>query len=177
MDDINVLRESLRAIAAERLRLRPGDLAIFEAAIARGALDHELHRLRLTEQSAARALAGLGVPDEAFIRIIDKWIVGRPQVQPVALVSSSTAPATPSDEKTEGTAQELHWKMRVQAEAAAHWKRLRQSGCNPTRASIRPHLVTWCVDNKVKTKLDINPSDGYLRTHVLAKRHWTPPAD
>ena len=53
-----------------------------------------------------------------------------------------------------------HWKMRVQAEAAAEWKRLRALSCNPTRQSIRPYLVKWCKANGVKTDRDINPSDG-----------------
>jgi hypothetical protein len=70
-----------------------------------------------------------------------------------------------------------HWKMRVQAEAAAEWRRMRAMNCNPTLASIRPHLLKWCRENNVKTNSNINPSDGYLRTHVLSSQHWTPPAD
>ena len=70
-----------------------------------------------------------------------------------------------------------HWKMSVQAEAAAEWKRMRAMNCNPTRASIRPHLLKWCRQHNVKTDSNINPSDGYLRTHVLSGKHWTPPAD
>lgn len=70
-----------------------------------------------------------------------------------------------------------HWKMRLQAEAAAEWLRVRKAGANPTRASIRPHLLKWCKANEVKTAGNINPSDGYLRTHVLSGKHWTPPAD
>lgn len=70
-----------------------------------------------------------------------------------------------------------HWKMRVQAEAAVEWKRLRAIGCNPTRASIRPHLLKWCRENNIKTPTHLNPSDGYLRTHVLSGKHWTPPID
>ena len=71
----------------------------------------------------------------------------------------------------------LPWKMRVQAEAAALWRRLRATGANPTRASIRPFLVAWCRANNVKTPTGINPSDGYLRVHVLSAKHWTPPDD
>jgi hypothetical protein len=67
------------------------------------------------------------------------------------------------------------WKMRIQAEAAEHWRYLRSIGTNPTRASIRAHLLRWCVTNNVKTSGGINPSDGYLRTHVLSGKHWTPP--
>lgn len=88
--------------------------------------------------------------------------------EPVLSSGDAPVPAvhTPSTE---------HWKMRVQAEAAAEWKRLRSMSCNPTRASIRPHLLKWCKDNCVLTSTGINPSDGYLRTHVLSERHWTPP--
>ncbi len=68
-----------------------------------------------------------------------------------------------------------HWKMRIQAEATAYWLRLRKVGANPTRASIRPHLLEWCRENNVYTPRNINPSDGYLRTHVLSAKHWTPP--
>ena len=71
--------------------------------------------------------------------------------------------------------QSLHWKMRVQAEAAAEWIRWRKRGSNPTRASIRPHLLKWCVAEGVFTSLRVNPSDGYLRTHVLSAKHWAPP--
>lgn len=68
-----------------------------------------------------------------------------------------------------------HWKMRVQAEAAAEWVRIRKTGANPTRASIRPHLLKWCRAEGVFTTIGVNPSDGYLRTHVLSAAHWTPP--
>ncbi len=74
-----------------------------------------------------------------------------------------------------GAAEPKQWKMRVQAEAAAEWKRMRAMNCNPTRASIRPHLLRWCKANNVLTSSHINPSDGYLRTHVLSAKHWTPP--
>lgn len=70
-----------------------------------------------------------------------------------------------------------HWKMRVQAEAAAEWLRVRKTGANPTRASIRPHLLKWCRAENVLTPLGVNPSDGYLRTHVLGGKHWTPPTN
>ena len=70
-----------------------------------------------------------------------------------------------------------HWKMRIQAEAADEWRRLRAMNCNPTRASIRPHLLKWCKQNNVKTGGGINPSDGYLRTHVLSGKHWAPPTE
>lgn len=85
---------------------------------------------------------------------------------------AEASPAPPIDATVKPPKQ---WKMRVQAEAAAEWKKLRALGCNPTRASIRPHLVKWCRENDVKTDTGINPADGYLRSHVLSGKHWTPP--
>ena len=94
----------------------------------------------------------------------------------LALVGSVAGTAEPSQPEP---APELEappledWKMRVQAEAAAYWLHTRKTGANPTKASIRPHLLKWCKENKVLTKIGINPSDGYLKTHVLGK--WEPP--
>jgi hypothetical protein len=68
-----------------------------------------------------------------------------------------------------------HWKMKVQAEAAAHMKSLRQSGANPTVHSIVARMQKWCADNNVKTDGGIVPSAGYLRTHVLGGKHWSAP--
>ena len=67
------------------------------------------------------------------------------------------------------------WKMRIQIEATAHMKRLRASGANPTVHSILDWMVTWCRNNDVKTSGGIYPAAGYLRTHVLAGKHWIPP--
>lgn len=69
-----------------------------------------------------------------------------------------------------------NWKMRVQAEAADHWRTLRASGANPTVASILDRMARWCRENDVRTDGNINPCANYLRTHVLAAKHWTPPA-
>ena len=102
---------------------------------------------------AAPATAGVATPDSA----------------------QSVKPATQAAPEEQQAPPLEHWKMRVQAEAAAQWKRLRAMGCNPTKVSIRPHLLKWCQENNVKTSGNINPSDGYLRTHVLSAKHWTPP--
>lgn len=67
------------------------------------------------------------------------------------------------------------WKMRVQAEAAQEWRRLRAMGCNPTVASIAPIMARWCISNNVLTKTGINPRERYLREHVLGGKHWSPP--
>jgi len=96
----------------------------------------------------------------------------------VPAVADETAPSKAKHSEPAAESPPLeHWKMRVQAEAAAEWMRLRAMGCNPTKASIRPHLLKWCQENNVKTSGNINPGDGYLRTHVLGGNHWTPPAD
>lgn len=67
------------------------------------------------------------------------------------------------------------WKMKIQVEAAALMTRLRNSGANPTTHSILDSMVVWCRSNNVKTDGDIYPSAGYLRTHVLGGKNWTPP--
>jgi len=93
----------------------------------------------------------------------------KPQAPPApATLSPPAALAAPEEQQAPPLE---HWKMRVQAEAAVEWKRVRALNCNPTRASIRPHLLQWCRDNGVKTSSKLNPSDGYLRTHVLSARH------
>jgi hypothetical protein len=68
-----------------------------------------------------------------------------------------------------------NWKMRIQIEAAAHMKTLRAAGASPTTHSILDRMVTWCRNNEVMTDGGIYPKAGYLRTHVLGGRHWTPP--
>jgi hypothetical protein len=89
---------------------------------------------------------------------------------------SERAAAEPApDVDVQDDSPQPQWKMRVQAEAAAEWMRWRKRGSNPTRATIRPHLLKWCADNNVFTKLGVNPSDGYLRTHVLGGKNWKPP--
>jgi hypothetical protein len=96
--------------------------------------------------------------------------------QPQGAIERKSPPVLAGDEAGENQGEDAgHWKMRVQAEAAAEWTRLRAVGANPTRTSIRPHLLKWCRENNVKTFIGVNPSDGYLRTHVLSSKHWTPP--
>ena len=93
------------------------------------------------------------------------------------------ADESPGDEKAPDSVQPVpqsdeappleDWKMRVHAEAAAHWLRLRKLNCNPTKHTILPHMAKWCRENDIRTTGRINPSEGYLRTHVLRK--WEPP--
>lgn len=68
-----------------------------------------------------------------------------------------------------------NWKMKIQAEAAARFIRLRAVGASPTPHSILDDMVKWCRANEVKTDGGIFPSAGYLRTHVLGGKHWMPP--
>ena len=68
-----------------------------------------------------------------------------------------------------------NWKMQVQIKAAELMTTLRQKGANPTVYSILPKLVEWCHENNIRTETKIIPSAGYLRTHVLGAKHWTPP--
>jgi hypothetical protein len=87
----------------------------------------------------------------------------------------SSAPVTDSQPQAEPTSEPGNWKMKVQAEAAARFKRLRAAGSSPTVHSILDDMVTWCRANDVKSGGGVFPSAGYLRTHVLAGKHWTPP--
>lgn len=113
------------------------------------------------------------------------------QASPVVTVSASAAavsvvPVAEPNSSTEEPIKPIKpvptapspptWKMRIQIEAADYWRTLRKSGANPTVKSILPRMVKWCQDNDVKTDGRINPREGYLRTHVLAGKHWTPPA-
>ena len=70
-----------------------------------------------------------------------------------------------------------NWKMQVQAQAALHWKTLRATGANPTVGGIVDSIATWCRANNIKSSSGIFPNGNYLRTHVLAKKHWTPPCE
>ena len=96
-----------------------------------------------------------------------RWEVQPPTPQATPPVAESAFPE-PSPELR-------HWKMRVQSAAAEHWKALRASGANPTVSSIVDWMANWCRDNNVLTDNGINPSSGYLRTHVLGGGNWTPP--
>jgi hypothetical protein len=100
-----------------------------------------------------------------------------PSTQPVPMPEAvAPAPAGADDEaKQKDTPQLLNWKMRVQVAAAERWERLRALNTNPTVSSILSDMVKWCRENEVCTDGGITPSEGYLRTHVLGGKHWTPP--
>ena len=68
-----------------------------------------------------------------------------------------------------------NWKMQIQAEAFRLFKALRANGSSPSVHSILPTLASWCRTNNIKTDGGIFPSEGYLRTHVLGGKHWSPP--
>lgn len=87
----------------------------------------------------------------------------RPAPVPPASDCPSPLPAVPN------------WKMLIQAEAAELFLRLLASGANPTPHSLVKPMAKWCRDNEIKTDGNINPSEGYIRTHVLGGDHWTPP--
>jgi len=93
--------------------------------------------------------------------------------------AQATATPAPAESASDGPATAVpNWKMRVQTEATELFIRLLASGANPTPHSILDSMVTWCCNNEIKTdgkNGGINPSKGYLRTHVLGGRHWTPP--
>ena len=78
--------------------------------------------------------------------------------------------------KADNKSAELGWKARVQAEAAALWIRIRKSGGTPKVYNIKDDMARWCRANDVKTDDGVYPSAGYLRTHVLSSKHWTPPS-
>lgn len=88
--------------------------------------------------------------------------------------TSSTVPMAVG-ESGDGGAISTNWKTRIQTEAASLITRLRASGASPTPYSILDDMVIWSRTNDVKTNSGIYPSAGYLRTHVLGGKHWTPP--
>lgn len=138
------------------------------------ASDSNQHRWAVFDPPVRVTREHLAIELESLGRVARLWrkaeaAARRPQ-------QSAPSGALPTDGPVAGD-EIPHWKMQVQAEAAAYWLRLRKSGANPTRGSIRPHLLRWCKENNVKTPGGINPSDGYLRTHVLSGKHWTPPDD
>lgn len=79
---------------------------------------------------------------------------------------------TPSDQ-----IPTTNWILKVQAEAAQHWKRLKVLNCNPTRNNIKGDLAKWCRDNNVKTSSGIFPSDEYIYRHAIRSAIWEPPPD
>jgi hypothetical protein len=73
------------------------------------------------------------------------------------------------------TVQTNNWKLRVQTHATQHILALRKGGANPTVLSILKDIHRWCVQNNVKTPRGTIPSEGYIRTHALGSRYWSPP--
>ena len=71
--------------------------------------------------------------------------------------------------------QTSDWRMRIQTQATSYILALRKGGANPTVHSIINDIHAWCVQNNVKAKRGGIPSPGYIRTHVLGGKHWTPP--
>jgi hypothetical protein len=71
--------------------------------------------------------------------------------------------------------QSNNWKLRVQAHAIKLIRALRKTGANPTVHSILNDIHSWCVKNNVRTVRGVIPSPGYIRTHALGGKHWSPP--
>lgn len=117
----------------------------------------------LSEVAAFLAAKGIEIPAE--MAALAPQAAQEPQAAPEVTGSASDCVGAPPH----------GWKMRVQAAAAEHWKRLRASGANPTVHSIVDWVAKWCKENDVLTDGAINPSANYLRTHVLSSKHWTPP--
>jgi len=101
-----------------------------------------------------------------------EWMFQAAQPAP----AQNTATPAPVESGSDGPAPAVpNWKMRVQTEATELFLRLLASGANPTPHSLVKPMAQWCRDNDIFTDGGINPSDGYLRTHVLGGGHWTPP--
>lgn len=96
---------------------------------------------------------------------------------------ASKLPVTKTADNAINTAMEIaaevrpaaNWKMRIQEEAAARWRRLRANGANPTKNSIKDDLSKWCRDKNILTSTGITPNAEYIARHVL--KDWTPPKD
>jgi hypothetical protein len=85
-------------------------------------------------------------------------------------------PSRPKRTRTKRQAiQTNNWRMRIQTQATSHILALRKGGANPTVYSIINDIHAWCVQNNVKAERGGIPSPGYIRTHVLGGKHWTPP--
>jgi hypothetical protein len=122
-----------------------------------------------------RATLRLGPPVPKQLDLMAPEPSTQPEPSPVP-EAVAPAPAGADDEaKQKDTPQLLNWKMRVQVAAAERWERLRALNTNPTVSSILSDMVKWCRENEVCTDGGITPSEGYLRTHVLGGKHWTPP--
>ena len=85
-------------------------------------------------------------------------------------------PSRPKRTRTKKQAIKTNnWRMRLQTQATSHILALRKGGANPTVHSIINDIHAWCVQNNVKATRGGIPSPGYIRTHVLGGKHWTPP--
>ena len=119
--------------------------------------------------------------DEVTPAGIDAWLSAEGFSKHVrwpepALIADDDGAKPPEKQASEqDTAGVADWKMQIQIKAAELMTTLRGVGASPTVHSILPKLVEWCRENQVKTSSGIFPSEGYLRTHVLGGKHWTPP--
>lgn len=152
VDELDMGVKARETAARKAYRNSPRDRELSQAFGHAKASWDAAHRARLT--AMVRCLLGVGVDIESS--------------EPATGTQPQAAPAAPTSESG-------NWKMVVQAEAAARFKRLRAAGSSPTVYSILDDMVTWCHANDVKTSGCVYPSAGYLRTHVLGGKHWTPP--
>jgi hypothetical protein len=97
------------------------------------------------------------------------WVV----IVGIALKLPTLKPKKPRVKKQ--VIQTNNWRMRIQTQAASHILALRKGGASPTIHSIINDLHAWCVQNNVRSDRGVVPSPGYLRTHVLGGKYWTPP--
>lgn len=91
----------------------------------------------------------------------------------IALKLPSSRPKRTRNKKQ--AIQSNNWRLRIQTQATSHILALRKGGANPTVHSIINDIHTWCVQNNVRATNGGIPSPGYIRTHVLGGKHWTPP--
>lgn len=125
-------------------------------------------------QGMSKRSAEVALPEVVAFFVSCEWPdIPAPLLALVESVAGTAEPSQP-EQAPELEAPPLEdWKMRVHAEAAAHWLHLRKLNCNPTKHGILPHLAKWCREKDIRTASNINPSEGYLRTHVL--NAWEPP--
>ncbi len=138
-------------------------LNLARKAILSGELDSRdsLTTARISDLSKATPLV---IPQD-----FTKWVVNTgmtlklPAIKPKMIRVKKTA------------VQSSNWKLRVQAHATKLIRTLRKTGANPTVHSILKDIHIWCVQNNVRTARGVIPSPGYIRTHALGGKHWTPP--
>ena len=92
-------------------------------------------------------------------------------------VTSAAADIEEGEWAVQAADEVLNWKARAQAQACIIWRQWRRRGGNPTPHGIRGELRRWCEVNDVRTQTRVIPTEGTLRIHVLAAKHWTPPRD